>query len=163
VADNVAITAGSGTAIAADDISSVWHQRVKVQHGADGSATDTSAAAPLPVTESTSVSTHHLIAAGSGDATSVKASAAQLRGVHVFNAEAAAISVKFHNTAGAPTPGSGVVLSVRVQAGFARDITFPGNGRAFATGLGMTVVTELADAGSTGVTAGSVEIEVVYV
>jgi len=49
MADNVAITAGSGTSIAADDISSVFYQRVKISHGADGSATDTSSAAPLPV------------------------------------------------------------------------------------------------------------------
>lgn len=40
MADNVAITAGSGTAIAADDISSVWYQRVKISIGPDGSATD---------------------------------------------------------------------------------------------------------------------------
>lgn len=48
MADNVPITAGTGTNIAADDIGSVWHQRVKVQHGADGSATDVSTASPLP-------------------------------------------------------------------------------------------------------------------
>jgi hypothetical protein len=40
MADNVAITAGSGTSIAADDIASVFHQRVKISLGADGSATD---------------------------------------------------------------------------------------------------------------------------
>ncbi len=40
MADNVAITAGVGTSIAADDIASVWHQRVKLSLGADGSATD---------------------------------------------------------------------------------------------------------------------------
>lgn len=40
MADNVSITAGSGTSIAADDISSVLHQRVKISVGADGSATD---------------------------------------------------------------------------------------------------------------------------
>jgi hypothetical protein len=49
MADNVAVTAGSGTSIAADDISSVFYQRVKISHGADGSATDTSGASPLPV------------------------------------------------------------------------------------------------------------------
>lgn len=36
MADNVAITAGSGTNIAADDISSVWYQRVKLVSGDDG-------------------------------------------------------------------------------------------------------------------------------
>lgn len=48
MADNVAITAGSGTNIATDDIGGVQHQRVKVEFGADGSATDVSSAAPLP-------------------------------------------------------------------------------------------------------------------
>jgi hypothetical protein len=40
MADNVAITAGSGTSIAADDIGSVFYQRVKISIGADGSAAD---------------------------------------------------------------------------------------------------------------------------
>jgi len=40
MADNVAITAGSGTTVAADDISSVFYQRVKIALGADGVAND---------------------------------------------------------------------------------------------------------------------------
>jgi hypothetical protein len=51
VADNVAITAGSGTTISTDDISGVQVQRVKVQYGADGSATDVSTASPMPVSD----------------------------------------------------------------------------------------------------------------
>lgn len=49
--DNVPITAGSGTTVAADDVGGVMFQRVKVAHGADGSATDvsTSSGGPLPV------------------------------------------------------------------------------------------------------------------
>jgi len=39
MADNVAITAGSGTNIAADDISSVLYQRVKMTIGGDGTNT----------------------------------------------------------------------------------------------------------------------------
>ncbi len=50
MADNVAITAGSGTTIAADDIAGVLHQRVKLSQGADGAAVDVSSAAPLNVT-----------------------------------------------------------------------------------------------------------------
>lgn len=45
MADNVAVTAGSGTNIAADDISSVFYQRVKLSLGADGSAVDAVAGA----------------------------------------------------------------------------------------------------------------------
>lgn len=49
MADNLGYTAGAGTTIAADDISSVFYQRVKLSIGADGTAVDASAAAPVPV------------------------------------------------------------------------------------------------------------------
>lgn len=45
MADNVAITAGAGTTIAADDVGGVLHQRVKVSVGVDGAAADMTAAA----------------------------------------------------------------------------------------------------------------------
>src|SRR6185369_6227742 len=51
MADNVPISAGSGTSIASDDISSVQYQRVKLIHGADGvNAGDVSTANPFPIT-----------------------------------------------------------------------------------------------------------------
>jgi hypothetical protein len=40
MADGVAITAGSGTTIATDDVGGVQYQRIKRSVGADGSATD---------------------------------------------------------------------------------------------------------------------------
>ena len=40
MADNIAVTAGSGTIVGADDVSSVYYQRVKVSVGADGVAAD---------------------------------------------------------------------------------------------------------------------------
>ena len=50
MADNTELNTGSGgDTIATDDIGGIKHQRVKVQHGADGSATDVSTASPLPV------------------------------------------------------------------------------------------------------------------
>lgn len=51
MADNVAITAGSGTSIAADDVGGVFYQRVKVTWGPDGTANDADVATgkPLPV------------------------------------------------------------------------------------------------------------------
>jgi hypothetical protein len=48
MADNVGYTPGTGATIAADDIASVLYQRVKISEGADGSATDVSAANPMP-------------------------------------------------------------------------------------------------------------------
>lgn len=53
MADNVDITPGTGKTVATDDISGVQYQRVKVTWGADGTATDTSASSPLPVTVTT--------------------------------------------------------------------------------------------------------------
>lgn len=50
MADNVPITAGSGTDVGTDDISSVHYQRVKVIQGEDGTNDgDVSRANPLPV------------------------------------------------------------------------------------------------------------------
>jgi hypothetical protein len=48
MADNVGYTPGTGATVAADDIGSVLYQRVKISEGADGSATDVSAANPMP-------------------------------------------------------------------------------------------------------------------
>lgn len=48
--DNIAVTPGTGATIAADDIGGVLHQRVKVEFGADGAASDVSSATPFPVT-----------------------------------------------------------------------------------------------------------------
>jgi hypothetical protein len=49
MADNVPITAGSGTNIASDDIGGVQHQRVKLSIGEDGTAVDASRTNPVPM------------------------------------------------------------------------------------------------------------------
>lgn len=49
--DNVGYTPGSGATIAADDIGGVLYQRVKMIHGADGIAHETSNGNPLPTAE----------------------------------------------------------------------------------------------------------------
>lgn len=59
MADNVAVApaTGVGTApVATDDVGGVHYQRIKVNFGAEGSATDVSAAAPLPVVPASSAS-----------------------------------------------------------------------------------------------------------
>ena len=49
MADNVGYTPGSGATVAADEIGGVLYQRVKITHGADGIAHETSNSNPLPV------------------------------------------------------------------------------------------------------------------
>ncbi|NIT58413.1 MAG: hypothetical protein GWN00_19955 [Aliifodinibius sp.] len=57
MADNTELNAGTGgDTIATDDIGGVKHQRVKVQYGADGSATDVSTSNPMPAIQKNSIS-----------------------------------------------------------------------------------------------------------
>jgi hypothetical protein len=181
LADNVAFqatvaTPASGVSVAADEatysgdtakIQITRHVHVSGSEGSKtvnevyGSSTPAAGIYGLTVRKPV-ISTAHLIAAGSGDATSVKASAGTLKSVHVFSKAAAPIYVKFHNTAGAPTPGASVVFALGVQAGTERDLVLPDGGRAFTTGIALTLVTGIADANSTGVTAEDCVVEVCY-
>ena len=60
MADNTTLP-GTGDVIASDDIGGVKHQRVKVEFGGDGVATDVSAATPLPVTGAITVTANSVI------------------------------------------------------------------------------------------------------
>jgi hypothetical protein len=70
MADNVAITAGSGTTIAADDIAGVLVQRVKTTWGPDGTMNDADVATgkPLPVQLRSPTGTDLTGTAGTGSA-----------------------------------------------------------------------------------------------
>lgn len=150
-----------GVTYGSDDVAGVHYPRVKPVWGADGSVNDVSAVTPLPVRDATTVPTHHLITAASANPGTVKASPGNLRSVHIFNPGTAPIYVKFHDTSGSPTAGTGVVYAVGCQAGLHRDVVLPGAGRAFATGIGRSVVADAADAGTTSVAAGAV-VEIGY-
>lgn len=101
----------------------------------------------------------------SGDATNVKASAGQLYGWYISNTNAAPAYVKFYNSASAPTAGSGTpVLRIAVpgsSSGTATNINYSA-GIAFSAGIGFTIVTTAPDAGSTGVAANEVIINLLY-
>ena len=108
------------------------------------------------------VSATHVVAAASANATSIKASAGTLRGFSFFNNAAYPVYLKFHNTAGTPTAGSGVVRTFAIQAGMQRDVVLPGGGISFATGIGITLVQDLADSGTTAVAANDAVGEIFY-
>ncbi len=130
-------------------------------------ATDVTTANPLPVAITPQTtggdSDYHVVAAATTNAANIKASAGQLYGVHVFGNPSTAypVYVKFHNTAGTPTAGTGVVLTVGVQAGMSRDVIFP-NGFAFATGIGITIVKGITDADGTSVAVSDCVCDVDY-
>lgn len=114
MADNFTTNAGSGgSTFASDDISSVQYPRVKPSWGADGSATDTSVAAPMPVQASvesnqmtaggTVVTPKYAVidAASSGDNTLVAAvTSKKIRVLSAFVIAAGAVNVRFESGAG---------------------------------------------------------------
>jgi hypothetical protein len=74
MADNVAITAGTGTSVATDDIGGVQYQRVKATWGPDGTANDTDVASgkPMPVQLRTPTGTAGSFGAGITDSGTVR-------------------------------------------------------------------------------------------
>lgn len=114
MADNFTTNAGSGGAtFASDDIGGVQYPRVKPSWGADGSATDTSVAAPMPVqasAESSQMTAGGTVvtpkfavidAATSGDNTLVAAvTGKKVRVVAAFLVAAGAVNVRFESGAG---------------------------------------------------------------
>jgi hypothetical protein len=83
----------------------------------------------------------NIVAAASTNATSIKASAGRVLGWTFTNNATAVRYVKLHNIATAPTAGAGVVATIPVPPnGGVASLTIP-QGMAFATGIGLTIVT----------------------
>lgn len=106
-------------------------------------------------------STFHLVSAGSTNATNVKAAAGQLFGWYIYNSNAAARKVAFHNTAGTPTAGASVFFSLTIPPNAAAN-AFTETGIAFSTGIAVTTVTGLADSDATAVAANDLTINLFY-
>jgi hypothetical protein len=176
LADNVPLPAAAGFA-AADELSYSGDTTSKVQiirlvhvTGSEGAKTlqeihgnSTPAATVYGLSVRAPVVSHvHWVTTGDTNAVNIKASAGTLKSVHIDNAAAYPIRVKFHNTAGAPTAGTGVVLAIGCPSGQVRDFVLPGGGKAFTTGIARTVVKGIADADATAVLASDANVEVTY-
>jgi hypothetical protein len=107
------------------------------------------------------LSTFHLVSAGSTNATNLKASAGQVYGWFIYNSNAAARKVVFHNTAGTPTAGASVFFALMIPATSAANSPMD-MGLAFSTGIAITTVTDLTDAGATAVAANDLIINIFY-
>jgi len=104
MADNVQITAGSGTTIATDDVGGgVQVQRVKPEWGPDGTANDTDVLSGLPIQfhrpTSKLLSQAQINISSSGDNTVIAAVGGQTVRIHrMFLSTAATVSMKFGDT-----------------------------------------------------------------
>ena len=187
MADNVAITAGSGTTIAADDISGVMYQRVKIGVGADGSATDVSTSNPMPVSDASGSLTVdnagtfavQMTPATSGGLTlkksisvvatsqTVKASAGQIYFIHAINLHTATLYLKFWDAGSSPSIGTDattLTFAVPAQAdgnGAGFNFSVP-QGMPFASGIYMAATTGVDDSNSTAPSANKLIVTVGY-
>lgn len=120
MAENVAITPGSGDVVGADDISSVKYQRVKIIQGADGvNDGDVSSSAPLQVTlANTGANATAVVVDGSastqpisGTVTATSGTAANLK-AEVTGATAGSGTATGAIRVELPTNGTGTIATV---------------------------------------------------
>lgn len=116
--------------------------------------------AHIPVTAG-GLTTFHLVSAATTNATVVKASAGQLYGWYIYNSNAAARKVAFHNTASAPTAGASIFKTLVIPPTSGANVEFS-QGIAFSTGIAITTVTGLADNDSAAVAANDLVINLYY-
>jgi hypothetical protein len=115
------------------------------------------------------LSTHHMVTSASANAANIKASPGRVKSLSGFNNAGYPVKFCFHDSAGTPTAGSGVVWSQVVQAGSpCPPVMFPGKGRLFTTGIARTVIkiasaSDMADAGATATALNDAAFEVGYV
>ena len=107
------------------------------------------------------LSTFHLESLATVNATNIKASAGQLYGWYIYNSNAAARKVAFHNTAGVPTAGASIFFTIVIPPNSGANC-FDLFGIAFSTGIGITTVTGLPDANATAVAADDLNINLFY-
>jgi hypothetical protein len=105
--------------------------------------------------------TYHLVSAATTNATNLKASAGQVGGWYIYNSNAAARKIAFHNTAGTPTAGASVFLAIVIPPLSAANVEFT-NGIPFSTGIAITTVTDLADSGTTAVALNDLNVNIFY-
>jgi hypothetical protein len=112
-------------------------------------------------TTSGGYSTAHVVSAAGNNATSIKGSAGQVYGWYIYNSNASARKVAFHDTSGSPTAGSSVKFSLVIPASGAANVSMP-HGIAFSSGIAITTTTGVADSDNGTVASGDLVINIFY-
>ena len=168
MADNVVVTAGAGTTIAADEIVDGTLGTVKVQYVKvmDGTIDGTT---KLVVNSAGGYGTTPSFATvssvgGAPAAVAVKASAGTLCGVKLFNHAVSERYLKIYNTAsGGVTVGvTAPVFTVGISPGAARDVVLS-RGLAFGTAISYAITALVGDGDTTVVVADDVKGIIEYV
>jgi hypothetical protein len=141
MADNFPTNAGSGgVTFASDDIAGVHFPRVKLTTGADGTAADVSAAAPMPTAAIGAATGTPANVAASATSVTVLAANAARKGALIVNDSSAALYLLFAASAASTTsysvklnPGETLVLEQGDYAGEIRGIWTVAAGNARVT------------------------------
>lgn len=107
------------------------------------------------------LTTYHLVSANTTNATVVKNSAGQVYGWYIYNSNASARKLVFHNASSTPTAGASIFFTVMIPGSSAANV-FSDIGIAFSTGIAITTVTDLTDAGTTAVGTSDLNINLFY-
>jgi hypothetical protein len=103
----------------------------------------------------------HLISAATTNAANIKAAAGKVLGWSFSNTNAAWRYVKLHNSATAPTAGTGVSLTIAIPPNGVSNF-FSEGGITFTAGIGITTVTGAADADATAVGLNDIVGELIW-
>ena len=168
MADNFVANAGSGgSTFAADDISSVLYPRVKLSHGADGSATDSSTASPLPVQvigqAANGCSIFRSLDLDESEE-EVKGSAGTVYGVWFSNMATSTRFLKFYNaTAASVTVGSTTpVLTLALPGNTSDDISGVFSTKV-DTAICVAATTAIGDSDTGAPSANDVIVNIFYI
>lgn len=103
----------------------------------------------------------HLSSAATTNATVIKSSPGQVFGWYIYNSNASARKVTFHNTATTPTAGANVFYTLVIPGSSGANILNP-IGIEFSTGIAITTTTGLADNDTAAVAANELNINIFY-
>ncbi|MCS3690958.1 hypothetical protein ABIF26_006465 [Bradyrhizobium elkanii] len=170
MADNIAVTPGSGATVAADDVGGVLHQRVKVTWGPDGTANDadTAAGKPLPVQglpqTSGGLSRSRTLIPNNTTAVVVKSGAGQVYKIRATNNSATIAYIKLYDatsaTAGSGTPVDTIMIPAASTGAGIVDTT--DLGVVHSTGITFIVTTGIADNDTTAPAASTYVVTIYY-
>lgn len=98
-------------------------------------------------------SVYHVVSAATTNAANIKSSAGVVRGWCIFNNAAYPVYVKFYNTNGTPTAGTGVLYTIGIQAGEDSTVDLDEGLGLFSSGIGISITKGIADSDTTATAA----------
>ena len=152
MANNIELNSGSGGAIvAADDVSNIWYQRIKLTAGGE----DAAAYGATPYYYLSNSEANE-------DAKAVKASAGIVYSVVVTNTNTSPCYFRLYNLASGATSASTPIAVYAVPGAGGIAINFT-NGMALATGISFRLTTTSIVTSSAAVATGEVIVNIGYV